>query len=648
MSQRSLSAFMATLYVICAVNMAPAADKEPIHLFDLAAMSPGNVNDPLQRVAAWELAHAVATLQGIVNRNEPRLYVRYVVSPESAYRGNVDDYWLEKLRREGQWLADRDFQPIPSLEALVATFSKDIQGVVVYDPQVPATSNVASTVAGAERLIAVRFNPTPGSVHERLIRSGPRLPVRVSLLRADGQPMFTGRGEIPDIKRPSTGSAKCDAYLWAKAKYLDTGRCDGQYLGYYPDAFWLQAPHREPMTNHLLTNHDFFVSKKAFFCDLHVWGDEAPIDDPRQKPGTDLATFREILLATYHHGGGKSMTHVGGFTPWTHKYTVFTGGGHEDVATEWETVRLVSAYNGFIDADAPGLSAMANASFFTHYPLEKRYRQHPWPTTGELRRRGLLDAEGHVVVKGRQYWMVYVGDYDAAAWLYQRVPDMWDHPARGQVPLNWAVSPVLERRVPVAMAYMRETATKNDFFITSDNGAGYLLPGMLQEPRPISGLPDGLDAWARHCDPFYYRWDLTITGFIIEGHGPPMNRAAYAAYRRFSPDGIVPQSAPPAMLFDDMPVLRPDHDLVAPDPAVAARYALERIRGRDLPFHWFRVVLRNPEFYRNLNAELSRLDSRTRMLDAPTFFELLRRYLSEHPEISEKALGRLAAPATTR
>ena len=42
-----------------------------------------------------------ATLQGIVNRDAPRLYVRFV---EAGGR-NVDDYWLDKLSEPGQWLA---------------------------------------------------------------------------------------------------------------------------------------------------------------------------------------------------------------------------------------------------------------------------------------------------------------------------------------------------------------------------------------------------------------------------------------------------------------------------------------------------------------------------------------------------------------
>ena len=48
---------------------------------------------------------------------------------------------------------------------------------------------------------------------------------------------------------------------------------------------------------------------------------------------------------------------------------------------------------------------------------------------------------------------------------------------------------------------------------SADNGAGYIMPGMLQEPREISGLPSGLEVWAKHCKKYYNKWGLSITGF---------------------------------------------------------------------------------------------------------------------------------------
>ena len=49
--------------------------------------------------------------------------------------------------------------------------------------------------------------------------------------------------------------------------------------------------------------------------------------------------------------------------------------------TEWEFARLVSQFNGYLEADAAAPGAMANASFFQHYPLVARYAQ-PNPEPG--------------------------------------------------------------------------------------------------------------------------------------------------------------------------------------------------------------------------------------------------------------------------
>lgn len=46
------------------------------------------------------------------------------------------------------------------------------------------------------------------------------------------------------------------------------------------------------------------------------------------------------------------------------------------------------------------------------------------------------------------------------------------------------------------------------------------MPGMLQEPRSVSGLKSGLSAWAKHCSKYYQKWGLTITGFVIDGEAP--------------------------------------------------------------------------------------------------------------------------------
>ena len=622
----------AILLIVCGTTLAEdvSTNPDPIVIYDLTHTLSADLANREQAERVWEECHTVVTLQGIVNRDAPRLYLLYV-----PWAGrNVDQVWLERLSQPGSWLHGRPREQIESLEALVERFRDRIEGVVTYDPRIWATSNLASTIAGTENLIAIRHSDDDGSVYDRLVRNGPRLPVVQSLIGDDGAPLFGGEGIIPGTKLASTGSAKCDAYLWAKTKYLDTGRCDGSYLAFYIDQYWIEKPKQASPDHHTLTNHDFFVAKRAFFCDLGVWDDEASIDDPDQTLGTDLETFKQLLLSCYEHGGRERMIHIGGFTPWAYKYTDHPGAGgkHGGVPTEWEMAKIVSAYNGFVDADALGLGSMANASFYMHYPLQDHYPQRHAPTDESLTAEGFLDGNGQLRDDGRQYVTLYVGDYDAASWLYKRALDIWDHPKRGSVPLGWSISPVLERRTPHVMAYMWETATENDGFMAADNGAGYLNPGMLQEPRPISELPSGLPSWVTHCIPMYDRWDLRITGFVIDGYAPGLNEKGLDAYAQFSPGGIVPQKVQaPASLHGDMPVLQAGPDVNQGDPQKAAQAILHNIGQRRgaIRFHWYRSILKDPGWYEAVVTELQARDENVVVLTPERFFDLLRRWLED-------------------
>ena len=71
----------------------------------------------------------------------------------------TDRFWFDWFRGEDGWLKETEVRPITDLEEAVRTFRHAFHGLVVYDPTVPATSNVASTAAGCEDLLPVRFDP---------------------------------------------------------------------------------------------------------------------------------------------------------------------------------------------------------------------------------------------------------------------------------------------------------------------------------------------------------------------------------------------------------------------------------------------------------------------------------------------------------
>jgi hypothetical protein len=136
----------------------------------------------------------LAALGGLVNRNSARLFVSATTS---------DSEWLTYLRSEGQWLESADFLYESSLDNLVNKFASEIRGVVLYDPNVPSSSNIASTLSGMEDLLPVLSG---GTLYSQLCENGPQLKVTRSLVD-----LFDGS---------LTGSKKNDAYEWFRNHFM--------------------------------------------------------------------------------------------------------------------------------------------------------------------------------------------------------------------------------------------------------------------------------------------------------------------------------------------------------------------------------------------------------------------------------------------
>lgn len=595
-----------------AVIAVTESNAEPIRFYDMTHLNARDLSDPSQARAAWDEAHLVAAIQGIVNRDAPRLFVRFMPQP--------DDFWWSQLTSPGEWLHGREVEKLDSMDALLQTFAARFKGLVIYNEQQWASSNLASTIAGVEDRLPLRHDNSENSLYVRVLASG--LPFASDALRI---PSFAGTGLIPGTETASSGSVKCDAYLWLKSHYLDTGRVSKDYLAFYIDQYWLTAPTKSAFSNATLSNHDFFISKRALFFDLHVWDEEAPVDDPGQAPGTDARTLRTLLAGMAEHNAG-AITHIGGFMPWVWKYTNEPGAGskHGGVDTEWRYAEIISSYNGIMDADALGYSGMANASFYQHHPLEERYPQNPRPTLNDLKQEGLLLDDGSVSPE-HAYACFYMGDYDSAAWFNYHIPLWWQDPAHGEQLCTWAFNANLDRRAPHVMHFVRKHQSPNDWFMFGDSGAGYLNPGGLVEPRE-SGLPSGLDAWVRHNQFYAQRYDLDITGFIIDGHSKPMGDAGMEAYRQFSRAGIVGQKLRRQGLWkDDMPYLRMRSDIYgAPEKAGADIAGL--VRGKGPEFLFIRTILQSPSWTRETMTRSVAAQPRLKWLDPYRFFLLLKEH----------------------
>jgi hypothetical protein len=97
------------------------------------------------RGAARDIHLAVTTMAGVLNRPQPRIYL---------ITGDDDLFWLKQaLSSLPQTIASSSGDDV--LEALLTAYYQDIQGLIVYDPALMDTVNVATILAGQRGAIVV-------------------------------------------------------------------------------------------------------------------------------------------------------------------------------------------------------------------------------------------------------------------------------------------------------------------------------------------------------------------------------------------------------------------------------------------------------------------------------------------------------------
>lgn len=604
-----------------------------------------------------DVLYLLTSLQGIVNRDAPRLYlfaalslfeVETTFAYDEEYRDKavteLDRLWWKWFREKGYLDGVRVIE-LSTLQEVIAHFSDEIEGLALWEMKVPATVNVAQMAAGASDLLPVSVDLGGGRLRQHLARESPGLAVELDLTNR-----FTGTKpiEIDDDTAPSTGSAKNDAYRFAIEAYLKHHRLDPSFMWYNCDAaMWgeLRRPYaenvyaflgdRSELQHHGMYNGDYWVAKRAFFFDLQPWGDTAPIDDPDQPLGSDLATWHDILHESYKQRKGQFGL-VGGFVPWWLKYTTTAGDEHEPVATEHQFIALCTSYNMLNEGDAA--FGIANASFFMHLPqLSQRECAVAYPPE--------VPYESDAT-----YLCFFMLDYDGSAWVNQMAASFYRDPKRGRLPLNWAINPILHRRIPHALRYLYENRTPNDIFGISDDGVGYLSPMHLHE-RKGRVTESGVDAYERFARTVHDRYGIKHTAFYIspEFVSPWIDMAA-----RIDPKGFG-CAIGPQCLVNGTPVsplhtfhvhnvasLRQDLDLRFEQ---GSRAGQSRAR-----FRAYRCIALTPTMVVDAveSARRKYPQARVHVVDAPNYFRLLTHHLRQPaPETYKNARELTATPRKT-
>jgi len=584
----------------------------------------------------------LATLQGIVNRNAPRLYL--LGDHQRGGSPGVDEFWLNIYRESGQpygWLANTQIIKLDSLATVLDTFAADVRGLVVWDPAVPATLNVATTIAGVDDLAVLRA----GSDITPQVTA--RLAVQTSLVGL----FKPGAATLPGSQTPSSGSPKTDAYLWAKENYLDTGRANSQFLAYLLDGWPAQRFAAGQLTRggEYALERDYVVQQRGFAFDLSPWPDELPTDDPAQPLGADAAVFSRLLAAAETQAGGQ-LIKIWGFIPWYEKYSSAVGGQHLPTAGEWASTWLFSQHGGYLQGgggDAYGV-AMANVSVHKFGPPPAGRAAPAPPTEADLIAAGYLTADGQVATD-RTFVLFYAGDYDLAhptlALLANYATAGWIDPRRGHVPLAWGFNPGLVEDIPGVLNYFYATATPQDYFVAANSGAGYLNPDGLSEV--------GLLRWLWRSGWYYWQYGYNVQGFLLNGDGAQLSQRRLDAFTFIAPVGIlspeIQTDEPWPRLQRGAPVSAMPAEALAGTPDVAAE-AIHTVYKRAVlqqgrpPFLALRAAFQSPTFLEGTRNQLQKFQAEGRftdlagnvirpnytVVDPYTFFFLLKRYLASN------------------
>jgi hypothetical protein len=531
--------------------------------------------------ASYDEAMAVASLQGIINRTSPELYVL-------SRTNSRPQFWLDLLAKDGRWLQGRTRKPQPDLNALVKLAGKRLKGAIIWDPAVPASLNVATTLAGIHD--AVALSP---EYADRYVAQW-RLPVLKDL-----RGKFTGA---------ETGSAKNDAYRWALREYLAQGLCSSRLLCLFEDSCSARA---RGDIGYVVTR-DWAVKQRAFVFDLSPWGDEKPGDDPGQRLGLDLETYNLILAETLHQSAGKHMTELTGFFAFSkYSHTPDHQSAHEGVPTEWESVWLMTPFNCYQNTISSDCFNQSLHSQAPRHPLKQ-------PHAAKL-----------IALERKAYICILMADYDSATPLYDFLPNHWYNADRGRIPLAWGINPSLLETYPDLIAYFYETASPADSFTADASAAGYMNPNRIRK--------DYLPLFVRHNQQYFREADMTIAPMVLDQDQPSPD--VKDAFQQFAPDGFATivddlhrrgGRLPERQIWKGMPILELLNDTCNSKDGgqIAAVMAnVIRSRGNVVPgFYFFRTVWVNPATITDALATLRRQhpELNVEVLSPRAFFSLFK------------------------
>ncbi|MGI6251252.1 MAG: GxGYxYP domain-containing protein [Anaerolineaceae bacterium] len=412
---------------------------------------------------------SATSLQGLVNRDQPRLFLLYGSYDEPSSRSTnsvqmTEEAWFSKYR-EFLYKNDQDnldfysneygFKPqtIDNMETALHLFKPTLQGLVVWDESVPDTLNLALMLSGLENLLVV---PAKRLAHYQ---------------------QLLGLNLVHDLRGKFTDKLAC--YRWAYQNLFS--RCKaGQSAQFEP--LW----HRAEFT-------DYIVKEQLFtFC------------LPSFEKGFTQSLGQKLLLFLI---GGPGWLRNLVFNTRLDKAVRDLGlwllkSGSQKISLAWELQRAIKAkpyptiFGWHTDEDdelAFMLAISANGLRLCPSFLAGNYSFHSALPQNMAFKQSYL-SESEVALEEKTYLTFTLSDGDQLTLMNTAEVGNWRRPEHGQVPFNWEVQPLLAEIAPGMLGYFYRHLTPADMLVAGPSGAGYVIPPL------VPNLPEYLRESARVCE----------------------------------------------------------------------------------------------------------------------------------------------------
>jgi hypothetical protein len=409
------------------------------------------------------------SLQGLVNRTGAHLFLDYGNYDDPGTRKTnsvqmTEEDWLGKYRdvlkrndldNLDYYIKEYDLQvhKLKDLLAGIFKYRDVLAGMVVWDPELLDSVNLALVYAGLEDLLVVHPE------HVKIIQEHYGLEVKEDL-----------RGRFND---------RVSLYQWMFENLFE--QCTPGKVAHY-EPTWQRAEFTDYIVQNKLFSYSLACFKKGGLRSLGQKLLLLLVAGPLWLRNFLFTTHLDKVVrwkARVLLGLGSSETRLGtkiqrSVKPLQYP-TIF--GWHTDRDDELAFMLSISA-NGL----RLGPTFLANNySFHSQLPAKVPFKQQ-------------YLAPDEVSLEDKIYLTFTLSDGDQFTLMNTAEVGNWRRPEHGMVPFNWEVQPLLVELAPALLGYYYQNLTPADMLVAGPSGAGYVIPPL------VPNLPAYMQESARLCD----------------------------------------------------------------------------------------------------------------------------------------------------